>query len=143
MTDRGCPCRNQVPGEPVLGHGMLSAVHPWLSELGLPPPATTKAEPRRTHPIYILFLGFVATARCLFSDVQVTFWGLWQRQAVDLRAGSAPEGWELGGSRGAAAVTSHGSAPCAAGIGGPVMRLVVTVHGKQPLLKPQYLSHLI
>lgn len=53
-------------------------------------------------------------------------------------------GWELGGSARAAPVTSHGSAaPSAAGIGVPVMRLVVTVHGKQPLLKPQYLGHLI
>lgn len=55
----------------------------------------------------------------------------------------SPTGCELGGSVRAAPVTSHGSAPSAAGIGVPVMRLVVTVPWKQPLLKPQYLGHLI
>lgn len=48
----------------------------------------------------------------------------------------------LGAGREPGAVTSHGSAPCTAGIG-LVMRLVVTVRWKQPLLKPQYLGHLI
>lgn len=36
LGDRsGCPCENPVPSEPVLGPVTLSAVHPWLSELGL------------------------------------------------------------------------------------------------------------
>lgn len=73
-TDQGWPCENPVPSEPVLGPETLSAVRPWLSELGLPPPARSKAEPCRTRPVYIVFLGssglhgaFLARSSSLFG----------------------------------------------------------------------------